>query len=407
MNQLDKEITHKPKVCIIYHFFAHYRGAVLQELLDSDSYNFFFAGAAEDPQHSGIKAWDKLNPQRFILTHCKYIKGIMFQSKVIALSLRPDIRTLIFMGDMHFITTWVGAALARLLGKRVYFWTHGWTRHEKGISETVRSAFYRLAHGLLLYGHYAKSIGVEKGFDPERLHVIYNSLDYETQKSVREKVTQESAQLTRSELFPLTSAHPLIVYSARLIQGRRIDVLLEAMGILKQEGHQVNLLIIGDGPERQTLEEQAQKQNLSSHFFGPCYDESVLARLIMSANVTVSPGPVGLTAIHSLAYGTPVITHNNYQSQKPEFEAIIPNVTGEFYTEKSSSDLARAIKAWTQTTWVDDDLRQKCYTVVDKFYNPSCQRALIERALRGEPADDSEWRSMTGANSDHIGSVTR
>jgi glycosyltransferase involved in cell wall biosynthesis len=42
-------------------------------------------------------------------------------------------------------------------------------------------------------------------------------------------------------------------------------------------------------------------------FYGESYNERELAPLIALADVCVSPGNVGLTAIHALTYGTPVI----------------------------------------------------------------------------------------------------
>ena len=46
----------------------------------------------------------------------------------------------------------------------------------------------------------------------------------------------------------------------------------------------------------------------------------------MAANVTVSPGPIGLTAIQSLTYGVPAITNDEFSTQGPEFETIEPGV---------------------------------------------------------------------------------
>ncbi len=64
--------------------------------------------------------------------------------------------------------------------------------------------------------------------------------------------------------------------------------------------------------------------------YGACYDEEIIGELIFNAQLCVSPGNVGLTAMHSLVYGTPVITHNNFSNQSPEFEAIIDGKTGSF-----------------------------------------------------------------------------
>ena len=44
------------------------------------------------------------------------------------------------------------------------------------------------------------------------------------------------------------------------------------------------------------------------HFQGAVFDESN-SELIYHSDLCVSPGNVGLTAIHSLTYGVPVATH--------------------------------------------------------------------------------------------------
>ncbi len=67
------------------------------------------------------------------------------------------------------------------------------------------------------------------------------------------------------------------------------------------------------------------------NFFGASYDEELNYRLIACSDCCISPGEVGLTAIHSLMYGTPVITHNNFDQQMPEYEAIIPKYNGDYF----------------------------------------------------------------------------
>ena len=57
------------------------------------------------------------------------------------------------------------------------------------------------------------------------------------------------------------------------------------------------------------------------------YDENEIGDLIYNADLCVSPGNVGLTAIHTLTYGTPVLSHANFPNQMPEFEAIDKDFT--------------------------------------------------------------------------------
>ncbi|TMQ73353.1 MAG: glycosyltransferase family 4 protein [Candidatus Eisenbacteria bacterium] len=242
----------------------------------------------------------------------------------------------------------------------------------------------------MFYGHMAKTIAIREGIDAARIHVIYNSLDYGAQKREREKVTPGDLVMIRRELFGDTEK-PVAICTTRLTQARRLDLLIEALALLRGRGREVNLLLVGDGPERANLQAQAAALGLSVHFYGACYDEAKLARLVMASNVTVAPGRVGLTAMTSLGYGCPVITHSNPDEQMPEWEAIIPGKTGSLFTLNDVQDLARAVEEWTETPWPKEHVSADCYGEIEKFWNAPFQRVVIERAIDGKPADDLFW----------------
>ncbi len=113
---------------------------------------------------------------------------------------------------------------------------------------------------------------------------------------------------------------------------------------------------------------------------GACYDENVLSRVIYAADVTVSPGKVGLLAMHSLNYGTPVITHDSFEFQMPEYEAITDNVTGSFFEYNSAESLAKEILVWTKKV-KDEDTIKACHDVIDRLYNPRTQSRIIHEVL--------------------------
>jgi len=390
----------RPKVAVVYHFFAHYRTAVMNELIHNSNCEFIAVGDDHDPTKSGIEAWKNCPSDRFIHAPCRKLFGpIMLQRGLLRLAIRRDLDAIIFLGNVFWPMTWLAAILARLTGKKVLFWTHGWIHQENGIIGAIRRRFYKIAHGLLLYGRTAKIIGIECGFDAESLHVICNSLDYECQKSSRSRVTDHRIRALREELFP-KSNRPLIICTTRLIPVRRLDQLLEAMILLEKENHPVNLLLVGDGPEKESLQKFAAEKNLAVHFYGPCYDEDKLAELVMAANVTVAPGKVGLTAMHSLAFGTPVITHDDINQQMPEWESIIPGQNGDLFKHGNIEDLARVIGLWTTSQYPDESIRKTCHKIIDQFYNPAFQRRAIERAIAGQPADDLFWlKESTTKNS--------
>lgn len=381
-----EKTTPKIRVAVVYHFFPHYRSAVLSELLNRQDFECVLIGDVKDPNDSAIESWQPPR-ENFVVTPCKKLTpDVLWQAGLIRLLTTTHFDVIIFLGNVTFLSSWIAAFLARLRGTRVLFWTHGWLRNETGMKGFTRTCFYRLAHGLLLYGNRAKQIAARKGFQPQALYVIYNSLDYKRQKEVRSLISDDRLRTIRSQLFP-HSSDPILVCTGRLTKLKQLDLMLHAMTLLKGQGHEVSLLLVGDGPEREYLEKLSAQHSLSVYFYGACYDEEQLAELIMCANVAVSPGQVGLTAMHALAYGVPVITHGDLDHQMPECEAILPGATGDVFQRGDRKALANVLKKWVLRPWPDPQTRLKCMAVIDQFYNPDYQTAVISRAILGEPAE--------------------
>jgi glycosyltransferase involved in cell wall biosynthesis len=392
---MGKDGGQRKRVAIAYHFFAHYRKAVMEELARHGRHEYVMYGDRGGCEPS-IKVWDVPADVRFVHAKAWSVKGIVLQPRNISMALNPRLDVLIILGVAWYPLTWPAAVLGRLTGKRVLFWSHGWTRREGGLQGRVRRVYHRLAQGLLYYGHMAKALELENGTPAGRIHVIYNSLDYDAQRAARERVTREDLARVRRELFGDDQA-PIAICTTRLIPVRRLDMLIDAAARLGAGGQRINLLLVGDGPERATLEALAKEKGVRTCFYGACYDEAVLAPLVMASNVMVAPGKVGLTAITSLTFGTPVVTHGNEFNQMPEWEAIIPDRTGSFFSDGDVDDLARAIGRWTASEWPDEAVRAECYRIIERFWNPRSQRMAIERAVDGLPADDLFWYREPGA----------
>lgn len=103
--------------------------------------------------------------------------------------------------------------------------------------------------------------------------------------------------------------------------------------------------------------------------------------MIYNADVCVTPGDVGLTAIHTMMYGVPVITHDYFPSQGPEFETIHDGVTGCFYQKGSVESLATAICNWLSSHQDDrKQVRLACYNEIDTLWTPNFQIEVIKKA---------------------------
>ena len=140
--------------------------------------------------------------------------------------------------------------------KRIYFWTHGYYGKESKIELFFwKRPLLKLADGLFTYGDYAKKIMVEDGFKENAIFPIHNSLDYDTQLHLRKSVNNSKIY---TEHF--NNEYPVIIFLGRLTRIKKLNLLIEAVAILKDKGEKYNIVFVGDGSEREMLENKVRQK---------------------------------------------------------------------------------------------------------------------------------------------------
>ena len=145
------------------------------------------------------------------------------------------------------------------------------------------------------------------------------------------------------------------------------------------------MTFIGGGEKTEELKTLTKSLGLESQvwFYGPCYDEKELSSLIYNADLCVAPGNIGLTAMHSMVFGTPCITHNDFPYQMPEFEAIKEGITGTFFKRDNVEDLAAQIDKWFETNGKKRGVvRNACIKEIDDEWNPYFQIGVLKKNLK-------------------------
>lgn len=300
-----------------------------------------------------------------------------WQSGSVVIVFKPY-KHIIIDGEPYNVSNWFILLLAKALGKKTYTWTHAWYGRETNLKKFIKKIFFGLAHHILLYGDYAKELMIKEGFPASKLTCIYNSLDYDNQLKIR-----KALEPTKLYTDHFNNDNPNLMFVGRLTCEKRFDLLLNALKKLKNQSLNFNLTLIGDGKEKEELIKLTTTLGLEKQiwFYGACYDDKILSGLIFNADLCVSPGNIGLTAMHSMVFGTPVITHNNFPYQGPEFEAIEDNVTGTFFEHENYDSLAESIKKWFSLELDRDLIRKNCYEVIDKRYNPHYQMEILKKVL--------------------------
>jgi glycosyltransferase involved in cell wall biosynthesis len=141
-----------------------------------------------------------------------------------------------------------------------------------------------------------------------------------------------------------------ILFVGRLVEKKGVFILLDAIKILIQEYPDLELLIVGDGPERDKLEERCEVLNITDSVkFKGALNQEQLPKIYSQATMAVIPSIVdsrndqeglGLVAIEAMGCGVAVII-----SALPAVLDIVEDgVNGILVQPGNVKDLAAAIK---------------------------------------------------------------
>jgi len=388
----------------IYYFTniaPHYRQRlweVLAELKEIDVEFYFGSGSKKNrikEMNFETETWVRNNGKIHHLKNRRLFGRIVWQSGVLRTVLTNKMEAAILLADPNIVSNWLAAMFLKLKGANVYFWGHGLMEEKIGGRRFIKKIFYWLSDESFVYSKRAKEIMIEQGFDKNKIYVIYNSLDYDKHIETRSKVINRNFM---QSIFD--NKLPVICFVGRLTPVKKLDILVHAVHLLNKEYAICNLLIIGTGSEESNLKKQAKEllSDSNYYFFGPCYEEEEIGKLLANSDLCVSPGNIGLTAIHSLSYGTPVCSHFNFNNQMPESEAIIENKTGILFKENDPYDLANKIKSWLHLNIERKEIRKNCYSIIDNLYNPYFQVEIFKNAFLGENSQEKPVPHESSSN---------
>lgn len=211
--------------------------------------------------------------------------------------------------SLRYMTFWLLFILKPVFKYKLAIWTHGVDNQDMMNPFNTKKSrlalfIYKSVDGILLYSYERKRIIEENIGNDKKLFVAVNTLDTKLLNQLYVKnqkigISEIKTKLGFKEQFN-------IIYTGRLLKTKRIDLLLSSFELLMRSFN-VGLHIIGDGPEINLIK-QYQSKIKSIYSYGAIYDEELLGQYIYASDVTVIPGYVGLSIVHSFAYGNPLIT---------------------------------------------------------------------------------------------------
>ena len=276
-------------VAMVCKLMPYYRLGIFQKLTSLNK-NFIFHFFGDTVEQGGIKqipysyaSASKGKNIRWVKTRNFFYRpeSLLWQTGIIKEIFKTKVKVFVFEGGLRHLPIWLYALLCKLRGKKVVYWTHGDRGLDRGLVKFSRKIFFKwLGDGLLLYGHNQRNIMIDDGYDPDRLFVIYNSLQPEKQFEILEGLDYEAVKLQKHEIFKNPQNFTLF-FIGRLVAHKEVMEILKAVKNLKDDDVSTNCIFIGDGPEREKMDSYCAENGLLDqvHFAGALYEERIVAPL--------------------------------------------------------------------------------------------------------------------------------
>jgi glycosyltransferase involved in cell wall biosynthesis len=199
----------------------------------------------------------------------------------------------------------------RLNGPRVAFWGHG-----RNFQELIPTASERLKARMasspwwwFAYTDAVAQYVASCGFAPERITVVGNTIDvHELRAAV------EEARRIAPAVCPQRCAY---------LGG--LDLLLEASDLIARSIPNFELVIAGDGEQRDLITRFVATRPWAKHLGS--VEGSAKAELLASCRLLLMPGAVGLGVLDSFAAGVPLVTTAN-ALHGPEIDYLKHDMNG-------------------------------------------------------------------------------
>ena len=275
-----------------------------------------------------------------IVTGWPYVLGFILHPGTVLFFLRTKIKVIlkeIPFQVPHFHTL-------RVFYKHGYFFTESDDSSAKipkprfyiyAFNALLRKMYYNRMDAFVNYVEEAYDIIGSYGIPREKIFITYNSPDTDVLNAINDKIALQK---------PILPPNPQrLIHIGRLVYWKRVDLLLQATALLKRETPDIESVIIGDGPEKDSLRQLASTLGIETNvrFIGSVYDAETIGKYLKASAVYVLAGMGGLSINEAMCFGKPVVCSVCDGTEK---KLVRENVNGRYFQPGNEKDLARILR---------------------------------------------------------------
>ena len=377
--------TESPRVHVLQPLVPHYRVPLFDALAARFDRGFTVSASRT---HAGGPASTDARRAYLELDHqCLTLLGgrLLWQRN---LTLSPGLGpgdVAVVPGNPRYVSTFRFAYQARRRGVGLVIWSQMWSPDSTPLLADIRTRLLAAADAVLTYTDYEADLLRGRLGAAVPIFGAQNALDDQALARVRE--AWSPARLAEFRHANDLSDRHVLLFCGRLrsVPASDVDVLLQAVAILVRDDPRYLAVIIGDGDERRRLEALSADLDIASsvRWLGAQYDESAIAPWFMSALCSVHPGAIGLSMLHALSYGLPVVTHADRSRHGPEFAALRVGHNGLVFARNDAAELARQIARLCSDRDLRHRMRENAQRTVEQEFSLG---NMVERFTRAVTA---------------------
>jgi glycosyltransferase involved in cell wall biosynthesis len=280
--------------------------------------------------------------------------------------------------------TWLASAIARSKGATVLIREEQSTitpnsSLKKLVKRALLPALFSNVGGLYI-GENSRNFLRHYGIPENRLFRAHYCVDNDFFRSRFQELAGRRSELRRS--FGIHDSDPVILFSGKLIDKKRPQLLLEAFHRVRSAAA-CHLLVAGDGPLRGELENQAAKNGTSGIHWAGFLNQTELPAAYVAADVFVLPSAYqetwGLVVNEAMNFELPVVVSDRVGCAP---DLVREGENGFVFSSDDVSGLADALTKLVKNEQMRKTFGHKSAEIISGYSIDRCADQIVEAAFQ-------------------------
>lgn len=232
-----------------------------------------------------------------------------------------------------------------------------------------QSALFKYGDCFIAVSKFIKNKLLEQGFPQDKIIVHYTGVD-----------------TRKINYVPNRERNRNVLFVGRIVENKGLKYLIDALEIVQRENPSIGLIVIGDGPLKDKMEQYAREKIKNFIFLGKqTFEQTIqymsVCKILCVPSITLQNGQsegLGQVFLEAGAMGTPVVSF--LTGGIPE--AVRHNHTGLLFPEKDVRQLAEGIAAVFKNIDLWNKLSMNAVKYINQNFNIQKQTQKLEEIYR-------------------------